>query len=79
MEVLNREAQHLSLLEAVQNHTPQVVVVDEVGTKQVGWCMGLHTPSIYMKAQGKAGLFMHCAENGAFTAFTAGIIMCTRS
>jgi hypothetical protein len=40
--VLNRDAQHLTLLEAVQNHTPQVVVVDEVGTKQVGGGWGIN-------------------------------------
>ena len=33
IQVQDRAKQHLTLIEAVQNHTPQVIVVDEVGTK----------------------------------------------
>ena len=36
MMVRDRAAQHSVLLEAVQNHTPHAVVVDEIGTPQVG-------------------------------------------
>jgi stage III sporulation protein SpoIIIAA len=32
MMVKNREAQHQIMIEAVQNHTPQCIVVDEIGT-----------------------------------------------
>ena len=35
MMVRDRAAQHSVLLEAVQNHTPHAVVVDEIGTPQV--------------------------------------------
>jgi stage III sporulation protein SpoIIIAA len=35
MQVPNIEEQHTVMLEAVQNHTPHVVLVDEIGTSQV--------------------------------------------
>lgn len=35
MEVPDRRRQQDVMIEAVQNHTPQVVVVDEVGTAEV--------------------------------------------
>ena len=34
MQVPNASEQHLVLIEAVENHTPQTVVVDEIGTQQ---------------------------------------------
>jgi DNA polymerase III delta prime subunit len=34
MQVPNATEQHLVLIEAVENHTPQTVVVDEIGTQQ---------------------------------------------
>lgn len=48
-------AQHEVLVEAVQNHTPEVLVVDEIGTCEVGagdvckgwvclWMLGLVLP-----------------------------------
>jgi stage III sporulation protein SpoIIIAA len=30
------------MLEAVQNHTPQVLIIDEIGTKEVGGHRLLH-------------------------------------
>ena len=33
MQVTEPSEQHATLIEAVQNHTPQVVVVDEIGTE----------------------------------------------
>jgi stage III sporulation protein SpoIIIAA len=36
MEVPSPEAQHDVLLQAVQNHAPHVVIVDEVGSAKVG-------------------------------------------
>ncbi|KNE72846.1 hypothetical protein AMAG_16951 [Allomyces macrogynus ATCC 38327] len=33
MQVRNRDQQHAHLIEAVQNHTPDVIVMDEIGTK----------------------------------------------
>jgi stage III sporulation protein SpoIIIAA len=35
MEVVDRDHQHDTLLQAVQNHGPQVVMVDEIGNKEV--------------------------------------------
>jgi hypothetical protein len=35
MEVVDRDHQHDTLLQAVQNHGPQVVIVDEIGSKEV--------------------------------------------
>jgi stage III sporulation protein SpoIIIAA len=35
MEVVDRDNQHDTLLQAVQNHGPQVVMVDEIGNKDV--------------------------------------------
>jgi stage III sporulation protein SpoIIIAA len=35
MMVPRREQQAQLLVQAVQNHTPQVIIVDEIGTKQV--------------------------------------------
>lgn len=34
MQVLDRRRQHDTLIEAVQNHNPQVIVIDEIGTKE---------------------------------------------
>lgn len=34
MQVSNRKYQHDTLIEAVQNHNPQVIVIDEIGTKE---------------------------------------------
>ena len=34
--VPDRRRQHEVLIEVVQNHTPQVIVVDEIGTEMVG-------------------------------------------
>jgi stage III sporulation protein SpoIIIAA len=35
MEVVDRDHQHDTLLQAVQNHGPEVVMVDEIGNKEV--------------------------------------------
>lgn len=35
MMVPRREQQAQLLVQAVQNHTPQVIIVDEIGTKEV--------------------------------------------
>ncbi len=35
MMVADRSRQHKVMMEAVQNHTPQVVIVDEIGSKEV--------------------------------------------
>ncbi len=34
MQVAHRQHQHEQLIEAVQNHNPQVIVIDEIGTKE---------------------------------------------
>jgi len=34
MQVPSLEAQHLTMIQAVQNHMPQVIIVDEVGTEE---------------------------------------------
>lgn len=37
MQVLKPDLQHEVLIEAVQNHTPEVVIVDEIGTELEVW------------------------------------------
>lgn len=34
MQVPNPSLQHLVMIEAVENHTPEIVIVDEIGTEQ---------------------------------------------
>jgi len=34
MQVSHPDAQHAVMIEAVENHTPEAIVIDEIGTEQ---------------------------------------------
>ena len=70
MMVRDRSVQHTVMVEAVQNHTPQVLVIDEMGTaKEVAAAKSIAQRGIVLVSRGWAGGCAAAPRSGASAAF----------